>query len=78
MVSRAQLRPPSTDLNSPADLGIPLAPLNRFPVPMYTMSGSTGSSDTAPIAVAGNWSVIGRQLVPPSVLFHSPPLPAAA
>src|SRR6266508_6632590 len=43
------------------------------PVPAYTICGFWGSMATAPIAREGCPSNLGLQVVPPSVVFHTPP-----
>ncbi|MEO5568734.1 MAG: hypothetical protein ABIR92_09590, partial [Gemmatimonadaceae bacterium] len=52
--------------------------MNGSPVPTQTMFGSLGATVTEPTDETTSLSKIGSQWVPPSVVFHNPPLAAPA
>src|SRR6476619_2543554 len=68
-----QVLPASVDLSTPSPAML-LPRMHDSPIPMYTTSGFDSDTATAPTDALFTWpSVTGVQLMPPSVVFHSPP-----
>src|SRR5688572_12067555 len=67
-----QLRPPSRVTHTPSPCDV-LPRMHVSPPPTHTMSGFLGSTVMAPIVPLKNRSVIGCQLMPPSIVLNTPP-----